>query len=173
MRGLSKRADLAVFPAVGVALHVALPLALARHDGRHRWTGKVSAITKRFGLMLVASGGAIVVSSTLEHFRHDGSTRDRAPWPGAIPEFIVLGGPYAFIRNPMYLGELIMWLGWTLLLESGTVAVSSAAMAGAMVLVVRREERRLTAAFGEEYRRYMARVPRWLPSHLRSSVASG
>ena len=140
-----KRADLPLFTAVGVALHVGLPLALARHGPRHRPNAQVSRITKRVGQLLVASGATIVVSATLEHLRHDRSSRERAPWPGAVPEFIVLGGPYAFTRNPMYVGELLMWLGWTVMLNSGTVAIGSATMAGAMTLVVRREERRLNA----------------------------
>ena len=76
----------------------------------------------------------------------------------------MLGGPYAFTRNPMYVGELLMWLGWTLMLNSGTVAIGSATMAGAMTLVVRREERRLNATFGDEYRQYADRVSRWLPT---------
>jgi protein-S-isoprenylcysteine O-methyltransferase Ste14 len=164
VRTLPKRADLPVFTAVGVALHVGLPLALARHDARHRPNAQASRITKRVGQLLVASGATIVVSATLEHLRHDRSSRERAPWPGAVPEFIVLGGPYAFTRNPMYVGELLMWLGWTLMLKSGTVAVGSATMAGAMTLVVRREERRLNATFGDEYRQYADRVSRWLPT---------
>lgn len=153
-----------VFTAVGVALHVGLPLVLARYDARQRPNAQATRITKRVGALLVASGAAIVASATLEHVRHDRLSRERAPWPGAVPEFIVFGGPYALTRNPMYVGELLMWLGWMVFFKSRAVAIGSAAMAGAMALVVRREERRLLAIFGDEYRQYADRVSRWVPT---------
>jgi protein-S-isoprenylcysteine O-methyltransferase Ste14 len=63
----------------------------------------------------------------------------------------------------MYLSGMLIWLGWIILY--GSVAV----LAGAMIfwgsvarLVVPWEERKLEARFGEAYRRYKNRVPRWL-----------
>ena len=76
---------------------------------------------------------------------------------------IVRAGPYRYSRNPDYLGQMMIYLGgavaadtwWPfLLLPLLVVAIQRG--------VVRREERYLEAKFGQEYRDYKARVPRWL-----------
>ncbi len=72
-------------------------------------------------------------------------------------------GPYQFSRNPMYLGELVLWLGWVFFF--GSVAVLIAFLLLVVLLnfqVVPREERELEAKFGDTYIRYKKRVPRWI-----------
>jgi protein-S-isoprenylcysteine O-methyltransferase Ste14 len=72
-------------------------------------------------------------------------------------------GPYAVSRNPMYLFELAFWLGWALLYGSLAVLLGFLFWVALFHFwAVPYEERDLEARFGEAYRAYKARVPRWL-----------
>jgi len=74
-------------------------------------------------------------------------------------------GPYALVRNPMYLGRYLLLLGGVLMTASVAFVVGfSVVYYFYMVNRVRREEANLTAIFGERYRQYWARVNRFLPS---------
>ena len=76
---------------------------------------------------------------------------------------MVTWGIYALSRNPMYLGGLVMLLGWAVFL-SNALAFS---LLPAYVLYINRfqiapEERALAALFGQSYTAYQVRVRRWL-----------
>jgi protein-S-isoprenylcysteine O-methyltransferase Ste14 len=76
---------------------------------------------------------------------------------------LVTGGPYRFTRNPMYLGMAGAYAG----LAVATGVLWALAFLPVVVLtidrlVIRREERHLAVAFGEEYERYRSRVRRWV-----------
>jgi len=76
---------------------------------------------------------------------------------------LVSGGIYRVTRNPMYLGFLLMLLGWAAFLWS----IAAAVVAMSFVLYMNRfqiapEERALAARFGAEFSAYKARVRRWL-----------
>lgn len=76
---------------------------------------------------------------------------------------LVSGGPYRFTRNPMYLGMTLVYLGLALVLDwLWPVVLLPVVLASLTVLVIRREERYLAHAFGEEYERYRGHVRRWL-----------
>src|SRR5215510_2819149 len=79
------------------------------------------------------------------------------------PDRIVAEGPYAYLRNPMYVGHLIFMLG---------LAVSFSSWFAAALLLfhivwfhrrVLQDEARLEARFGDSYRAYKLRVKRWIP----------
>lgn len=80
-------------------------------------------------------------------------------------------GPFALVRNPLYLGNLAIWVGfaltagllWLAPIVLGLLAVEYHA-------IVRWEEQLLESRLGEAYREYCARVPRWIP---RPSTRSG
>jgi protein-S-isoprenylcysteine O-methyltransferase Ste14 len=77
--------------------------------------------------------------------------------------YLLMRGPYAYSRHPMYLSELTLLLGWVIFY--GSVAVLVAFLAWLVLFVffaMPVEERVLEAHFGEAYRAYKARVPRWL-----------
>ena len=79
------------------------------------------------------------------------------------PERLVTSGPYAWCRNPMYLGHLIFLLGLMLMFRS---ELAFACLVFSMVwfhLRVQRDEQRLRELFGAGYDAYAARVKRWLP----------
>lgn len=76
---------------------------------------------------------------------------------------LVASGPYRFTRNPMYTGFTIVYLGIAALMRSAWPLLLLPPVLAALVrLVIAREERYLSAAFGAEYDAYRARVRRWL-----------
>jgi len=81
---------------------------------------------------------------------------------------LATGGPYAFTRNPLYLGSFVLGAGvvasvraWWLL------PVYLAGFAVFYWPTVHREERQLLERFGDEYRAYRDRVPALLPWKFR------
>jgi protein-S-isoprenylcysteine O-methyltransferase Ste14 len=71
-------------------------------------------------------------------------------------------GPYAYVRNPMYVGLALLVAGLAVALASDWSLVMLVPAALVMHFgVVKREERYLEAKFGDDYRQYMARVPRY------------
>lgn len=86
----------------------------------------------------------------------------RRPITGA-PDLLT-AGPYAFVRNPMYLGNLIITTALSVL--SGlwyAPLVAWVAYAGVYAVVIPYEERYLEARFGQEYLDYKRSVPRLVP----------
>jgi protein-S-isoprenylcysteine O-methyltransferase Ste14 len=81
----------------------------------------------------------------------------------AAPTRLVTSGPYAAGRNPMYLGWALLQLGAGLVGGSGWMIAAVPAAAALVHREVRGEERMLEDAFGDEFRRYRAAVPRYLP----------
>ncbi len=78
---------------------------------------------------------------------------------------LATGGPYAYTRNPLYLGSTLMGLGFALAGGSRTMAL---AFVGLFLLVywpvMRREEHGLRQKFGEAYDSYSKKVPLFLPT---------
>ena len=79
------------------------------------------------------------------------------------PERLVLTGPYAYTRNPMYLGHLIFLTGLTLTLRSWLAALITVAVALWFHTRVVSDETKLIQRLGEPYVNYLARVKRWIP----------
>jgi protein-S-isoprenylcysteine O-methyltransferase Ste14 len=76
---------------------------------------------------------------------------------------LVLGGPYRFTRNPMYLGMAGILLGAAILMGSlSPFAVIPAFMALIAERFIAPEEALLERAFGRDYLGYKAKVRRWL-----------
>jgi len=79
------------------------------------------------------------------------------------PDRLVTTGPFAFCRNPMYLGHIIFLAGLTLSLSSLFAAIVTVATLVWFQFRVQRDEKRLCDRFGQPYIEYMARVGRWIP----------
>ncbi|MCZ7565940.1 MAG: isoprenylcysteine carboxylmethyltransferase family protein [Burkholderiales bacterium] len=83
-------------------------------------------------------------------------------------QVLAANGPYALVRNPMYLGRYFLLAGMLLLLGNGwLIAVFTVLYYLYMVNRVRREEALLAPTFGEGYARYCAAVPRFVPRLAR------
>ncbi len=85
---------------------------------------------------------------------------------------LVTGGPYAYVRNPLYVGNFITALGFTLAFTGacsrtrrlGLAAASLGTMAAVYAAIVPHEEQFLRSRFGEEFETYCKSVPPVLPS---------
>ncbi|HWK96038.1 MAG TPA: isoprenylcysteine carboxylmethyltransferase family protein [Pseudolabrys sp.] len=110
------------------------------------------------GLELIGGGAALIVIA-MKAFRAAGTNVE--PWKPSTA--LVAGGVFAYVRNPIYVGMILILAGlafglasdWTLVLT--IVAFVPAIHFG----VVLREERYLAAKFGEPYVRYLRTVPRY------------
>ena len=77
-------------------------------------------------------------------------------------KLLVIEGPYRFSRNPMYTGMILAFIGGCGVITSlWPLVMLPLAIAALYILVIRREERHLTEAFGDDYRDYQRRVGRW------------
>lgn len=104
--------------------------------------------------------GPVLVGWTVLAFVRAGETLS----PVVQPDRLVTTGPLARTRNPLYLGVVTTVAGVALL--TGSPVVGGYAVLLAVVyhgIVVRIEEPKLAAAFGDEYHAYCTIVPRWLP----------
>jgi protein-S-isoprenylcysteine O-methyltransferase Ste14 len=78
-------------------------------------------------------------------------------------EELTTTGPYAYVRNPLYLGSILIAAGFAVALLSWPVAVALAVMFVAIyVPVIASEERFLRATF-PDFDEYCIRVPRLIP----------
>lgn len=76
---------------------------------------------------------------------------------------LVIAGIYRRTRNPMYLGMLLVLLGWALSLDHPLALIPAAAFVPVMNrLQIVPEERILAGIFGTEFSDYQAKVRRWL-----------
>jgi hypothetical protein len=79
------------------------------------------------------------------------------------PQRLVATGPYAYTRNPMYLGHIIYLIGLTLTLHSWFAAAITAAVAIWFHCRVLGDEKKLAEQLGEPYVEYTRSVKRWIP----------
>jgi protein-S-isoprenylcysteine O-methyltransferase Ste14 len=87
-------------------------------------------------------------------------------------EHLAMTGPYAYCRNPLYLGSIIIGIGFAMASRDLWVAVGVVALfAFIYVPVIHSEEAFLRERFAE-YDDYARRVPRLLPRTLRLSVST-
>jgi protein-S-isoprenylcysteine O-methyltransferase Ste14 len=85
------------------------------------------------------------------------------------PDAFIETGTYALVRHPLYLFSLlVLWASPVITLRSAVLnlLVTAYFLIGSVY-----EERKLAAAFGDDYRRYQERVPRLLPLRLPSRRA--
>lgn len=135
--------------AAGYAAHRLYPIRL--------WPEPATPATVAGWALLF--GGVLLAVSAAVLFRRAGTS----PNPTRPTTALVIWGPYRFTRNPMYVGMTTLYLGGTLLLnDPWPLAFLPVVIALVQRRVIAREEAYLERKFGEEYRRYKARVRRWL-----------
>lgn len=79
-----------------------------------------------------------------------------------FPERIIDTGPYAYSRNPMYLGHMIWMVGLVLVTRSPLAVLIAAIRIPWYDARAAEDEARLEKVFGEQYVAYKERVPRWI-----------
>jgi protein-S-isoprenylcysteine O-methyltransferase Ste14 len=85
---------------------------------------------------------------------------------------LVTSGPYAIVRNPIYVGALILLPCMALVAASWLMLLPGVALTIILYIQVGIEEASLMAHFGDAYREYMKRTPRLLPKLRHGSVRS-
>jgi protein-S-isoprenylcysteine O-methyltransferase Ste14 len=78
-------------------------------------------------------------------------------------ESLAISGPYAYTRNPLYLGSLVMGLGFCVAARSWWVGVALVVMFFAIYLPVIRDEEAFLRRTFPEFEEYARRVPRMVP----------
>jgi protein-S-isoprenylcysteine O-methyltransferase Ste14 len=129
------------------------------------WTGSLDfaePVALRFWLAPVCfTAGLMLMVRTIGLFTHVGEGT-LAPWNPT--QNLVVVGVYRHVRNPMISGVLANLLGEALLFGSWPLfAWFAVFLAGNALYMPLFEEPGLEARFGEDYRRYKANVPRWIP----------
>jgi len=95
-----------------------------------------------------------------------GWTGHGTPAPFAPPQKLVVVGFYRYVRNPMYVGFFVGWLGlWVIFGRANQAALTVAlvAVVGVAFFVRLYEEPTLRRMFGADYEEYRRNVPRWIP----------
>ena len=88
------------------------------------------------------------------------------------PPVVIRTGLYAWMRHPMYLSEVLLYVG--LLALSLSLAAAAVWLLAIVFLfaLCRYEEKLLIERFGDDYRAYMREVPMWLPRPWRRARTS-
>jgi protein-S-isoprenylcysteine O-methyltransferase Ste14 len=155
---MTDAADVAIKPpflflgalALGCLLSLVIPIGPG--------LGRPNTLALMVGLAFVLLGVALAVVS-VRSFHVAGTS----VVPGEPSTALVVTGPYAFTRNPIYVGFVLAYFGLAIVLTSlWVLLLSIPELAILQRGVVEREELYLERQFGDAYRRYQARVPRWL-----------
>ena len=77
---------------------------------------------------------------------------------------LVTVGPYRIVRNPIYLGSFTLILSLALLASNWLILIPSVAIIPLIYTRISGEEQMLLDRFGDEYREYMRKTPRIIPS---------
>jgi protein-S-isoprenylcysteine O-methyltransferase Ste14 len=143
-----------VFEAGLFALYV--PLALLRTGPKIETRG-----FSYLAVPLWLAGSWVVLQCFWDFTIHGRGT----PLPADPPKELIVSGFYRYVRNPIYVGVLMIFLGhflwfgyWTLLIYA------IASFLGVHAFVVFYEEPNLKRKFGKPYEEYLKRVPRWIPN---------
>jgi len=78
--------------------------------------------------------------------------------PGVIRKSV-----FNFIRHPIYLSEILLYLGFLMMSMSLVAVVVWIIAIGFLHYISRYEEKLLLEHFGAEYEKYMREVPMWIP----------
>jgi len=112
-------------------------------------------------IALIVVGIAIYLSTAFWGFALVGGG---TPAPIAPTKTLVVRGLHRYIRNPMYIGVLLIVGAQAWLFHSRSIATYLLCLGlGFHLFVLLYEEPTLRRQFGEEYERYRASVPRWIP----------
>jgi protein-S-isoprenylcysteine O-methyltransferase Ste14 len=116
--------------------------------------------------VFACGAGLVVVAAWVRTWATAYLTADVVHDQSLRQDELVADGPYRHVRNPLYLGLVLMAIGLALFASR----LGAAFLVIAAVVFSRRliglEEDRLLASAGESYRAYLARVPRLLPTLL-------
>jgi protein-S-isoprenylcysteine O-methyltransferase Ste14 len=119
-----------------------------------------SAMRHRPGVVLIALGTAVLVRCIRDFAVSGRGTLA----PVDPPRHLVVSGLYRYVRNPMYVGVVLMLAGEAWAFGSLSLAAYAAGfLAVVNVFIQFHEEPALLKKFGASYEQYTRDVPRWVP----------
>ena len=132
-----------------------IPLAFLR-TGPRLETGVISFLAIPLWMI-----GALIVLRSFWEFTFTGHG---TPAPIDPPKELVVTGFYRYVRNPIYMGVVLIFLGHFLWFGYWALLIYTAlAFIGVHSFIVLYEEPTLKRKFGAAYEDYLRRVPRWIP----------
>ncbi len=79
--------------------------------------------------------------------------------------YLITKGPFSYVRNPLYLGNMLMYFGFGLMADSPLLAlVGLFYFFFQYTMIISLEEEGLMKKFLDEYVKYFQAVPRFVPS---------
>lgn len=135
------------------------------HDAGHLWSTLFGATgNPHFGVLHILSavfiGAGFILLSAAWRVLHAAQAVGR----------LATSGPYARVRHPQYIGFIAILLGFLLQWPTLLTLAMFPVLVAMYVRLAHREESEVRKAFGEDYERYAARVPRWLPRRQSGDV---
>lgn len=140
-----------------LGIFVAAPWIAGRRGRKLGWRRDRPSPLNRLGLLPLSLGATGLGWCLAVHY----APGETVP-VSLVPENLLATGPYRFSRNPMYVCEQAIVLGWTIYFGSPRLLAGLSALGAAQRYAVGREERTLEDRFGESWRAYAAEVPRWI-----------
>lgn len=141
-----------------------LPLAimlLFGQDYDYPVRGQMGGALFSLGCLLVAVVGVVVRVMTIGYIANGTSGRNTTSQKAST---INTTGLYSIMRNPLYLGNYLIFLGMTLLWQSWQVlAINTVLFAAQYMAIILTEEHFMLQRFGQAYRDYTRRVPCFFP----------
>lgn len=132
--------------AVAAVLHELFPMPM-----RIRWGEGI-------GVLLALAGFALSVWSVVTLL-----VQQVNPDPSKPTSRLVVGGPYKYSRNPIYVAYTLLQLGIAIWSGWGWIAAMLVPATAVMIYgVILREESYLANRFPDEYETYRSRVRRWI-----------
>jgi protein-S-isoprenylcysteine O-methyltransferase Ste14 len=129
-----------------------------------RWLCPLPEDLEIFAWPLLILGSFLVIPAALTLWKHGGSTGA----PTDPTRKLVTIGIYRWLRNPIYLGDVLLLFGLSFSTRSIAVLILAILFVPSVDLFVRLyEEPRAERRFGEDYRQYKHSVPRWIPRFPR------
>src|SRR5262245_43981034 len=143
-----------------------LPVPLALVLVFVSWSASGSSWVAWAGGVLVAAGLGVRMWGV----RHIGTiSRTRATRQGPL----ITSGPYAIVRNPLYVGNAAMWTGFVLLARLlWMLPIAWLVFAVEYGAIAAWEEARLRVHYGREYDAYASVVGRWIPTLNRWTTSA-
>jgi protein-S-isoprenylcysteine O-methyltransferase Ste14 len=153
---------LVLLPFAVISIFGLQPLSLSPGSGR---------ILTTIGFLLALLGGSLSYTCMTTFVIKGRGTA----FPTDPPKKFVVFGPYRYVRNPMYVGNLVLAAGTGLFIASGTYLIYTLVLAVVThFYIVFSEEPQLARRFGQDYLDYCTTTNRWIPKfgagRLKQSV---
>jgi protein-S-isoprenylcysteine O-methyltransferase Ste14 len=117
---------------------------------------------RAIGLVLIVAGGIVTVWTFVNFVTEGRGT----PWPSYPPtsRHVMVGGPYKYVRNPLYVGFILAIFGEALWLSRPVLFIYLGALIVFLIAFVHFwEEFTMAKRYGAEFEAYCKQVPGWWP----------